>query len=64
MGHHEVLAAVANGSHVMLCGHSNTERGYLPVLKASLEAELAKDLPDSRIDVVVSKRDMDPLEIV
>ncbi|SJL12455.1 related to Protein NIF3 homolog [Armillaria ostoyae] len=29
MSHHEVLASVAAGKHVVLCGHTNTERGYL-----------------------------------
>ncbi|XP_060593558.1 NIF3-like protein 1, partial [Ruditapes philippinarum] len=33
MSHHEVLHAVYNNSAVILCDHSNTERGYLTVLK-------------------------------
>jgi len=41
MSHHEVLAAVAAGKHVILCGHTNTERGYLPILAAKLRAELS-----------------------
>jgi len=36
MKHHEVLAANARGVGVMLAGHSNTERGYLPLLAARL----------------------------
>jgi len=42
MSHHEVLAAVASGRNVILCGHTNTERGYLPVLASKLRAELEK----------------------
>ncbi|KAJ7162685.1 GTP cyclohydrolase 1 type 2/Nif3 [Mycena crocata] len=30
MQHHEILAATASGTHVILCGHINAERGYLP----------------------------------
>ncbi|TFK69073.1 NGG1p interacting factor 3 [Pluteus cervinus] len=60
MSHHEVLAAVASGKHVILCGHTNTERGYLPVLAKKLRDEL-KDLG---MEVNVSKTDAHPLRIV
>jgi putative NIF3 family GTP cyclohydrolase 1 type 2 len=61
MSHHEVLAAVDNGTCVILCEHSNTERGYLTdVLKPRLDQLLNFD----GIDVVVSKVDRDPLLIV
>jgi len=40
MSHHEVLAAIAAGKHVVLCGHTNTERGYLPILATKLRTEL------------------------
>jgi dinuclear metal center YbgI/SA1388 family protein len=36
MKHHEVLAANAKGLSIILAGHSNTERGYLPKLAARL----------------------------
>ncbi|KAF9235382.1 NGG1p interacting factor 3 [Melanogaster broomeanus] len=42
MAHHEVLAAVAAGRYVVLCGHTNTERGYLPVLASKLGSTLAE----------------------
>jgi putative NIF3 family GTP cyclohydrolase 1 type 2 len=29
MSHHDTLAAVANGTSVVLAGHSNSERGFL-----------------------------------
>ncbi len=40
MRHHDVLAALARGCSVVLCEHSNTERGYLPRLCAQLRAAL------------------------
>ncbi|KAL0566725.1 hypothetical protein V5O48_015278 [Marasmius crinis-equi] len=63
MSHHEVLAAVAAGKHVILCGHTNTERGYLPVLAAKLRAELAGD-GHGEAEVLVSQADKHPLDIV
>ncbi|KAI9250613.1 GTP cyclohydrolase 1 type 2/Nif3 [Sporodiniella umbellata] len=67
MGHHDVLAALAHNTSVILCEHSNTERGYLSaVLKPALEKQLAneKSGEGETIEVVVSKVDRDPLEVV
>eukprot|EP01105_Mastigella_eilhardi_P007718 TRINITY_DN1935_c0_g1_i2.p1 TRINITY_DN1935_c0_g1~~TRINITY_DN1935_c0_g1_i2.p1 ORF type:complete len:275 (+),score=67.06 TRINITY_DN1935_c0_g1_i2:23-826(+) len=36
MGHHIVLNAVEKGTSVLLCEHTNTERGYLPQLRSLL----------------------------
>jgi dinuclear metal center YbgI/SA1388 family protein len=58
MKHHEVLAAVRSGMSVILAGHTNTERGYLPVLGQRLETEI----PGLRC--VVSTADRDPLRNV
>jgi dinuclear metal center YbgI/SA1388 family protein len=58
MSHHEVLAAVASGKHVVLCGHTNTERGYLPILARKLLTELED------VEVVVSAEDRHPLAVV
>ncbi|KIK97720.1 hypothetical protein PAXRUDRAFT_824640 [Paxillus rubicundulus Ve08.2h10] len=41
MAHHEVVAAVAGGRYVVLCGHTNTERGYLPLLASKLSSAFA-----------------------
>jgi len=65
MSHHEVLAAVATGRNVILCGHTNTERGYLPVLASKLQAELAaqgdeKDYISAKIHI--SHEDRHPLD--
>ncbi|KAK1794280.1 hypothetical protein P4O66_011169 [Electrophorus voltai] len=59
MSHHEVLDAVARGTSVILCDHSNSERGFLTVFKERLAAHL----PDS-VTIAISKRDRDPLEVV
>lgn len=59
MRHHEVLAAVQKGTSVILCDHSNTERGFLKVFKTKLESIFEKS-----IDVVVSTTDSDPLQVV
>ena len=58
MRHHEVLSAVRAGISVLLAGHTNTERGYLPRLARMLE---------SRLDghpVHVSKVDADILRVL
>ncbi len=58
MRHHDVLGRVAEGASVILCDHTNTERGYLP----SFAQRLREQLPG--VEVLVSERDKDPLEIV
>ncbi|ORX52347.1 NGG1p interacting factor 3 [Hesseltinella vesiculosa] len=60
MGHHDALAALAKDTSVILCEHSNTERGYLT---ANLKPLLEKQLGDE-VDVFVSQVDRDPLQIV
>ncbi|KAK0191817.1 GTP cyclohydrolase 1 type 2/Nif3 [Armillaria mellea] len=57
MSHHEVLASVAAGKHVILCGHTNTERGFLPLLAERLRKEIQVD----GIEVFVSQKDAHPL---
>lgn len=60
MGHHDMLLANSNGTSVILCEHSNTERGYLTaVLKEKLFVALAED-----VRILVSKADRDPVTIV
>jgi len=62
MSHHEVLAAVASGTHVVLCGHTNTERGFLPVLADKLQAEFEAD--QTGLNVYVSQQDRHPLVFI
>ncbi|KAL4268528.1 GTP cyclohydrolase I type 2/NIF3 family protein [Pleurotus pulmonarius] len=67
MAHHEILASVASGTNVVLCGHTNTERGYLPVLAARLNEEFQTQGTDSDlkgVDVVISQADKHPLLLV
>ena len=49
-------------------GHTNTERGYLPILAAKLHHELqAKEFKDQGlgdVEVLVSQKDHHPLEFV
>jgi putative NIF3 family GTP cyclohydrolase 1 type 2 len=56
MKHHEVLGALNAGMSVILGGHTATERGYLPRLKALLEAE--------GVSARLSEADRDPLVTV
>ena len=62
LSHHEVLAAVEQGKYVILCGHSNTERGYLQTLRQKLQQEVAVE--HEALEVVISEQDKDPLEII
>lgn len=59
MSHHEVLDATHQGSTVVLTDHSNSERGFLKILQPRLQ-----NLFDQEVQVLVSKKDRDPLEIV
>jgi dinuclear metal center YbgI/SA1388 family protein len=54
--HHDVLALNARGSSVVLCDHTNTERGYLPRLKQRLDASSS-----GALEVLVSEADREPL---
>jgi len=57
MRHHDVLSRSRRGCHVILTEHSNSERGYLPVLAERLR----KNLPQLKFHVSVADRD--PLEM-
>ncbi|KAH3889629.1 NIF3-like protein 1 isoform X2 [Dreissena polymorpha] len=59
MSHHEVLHAMYSGTSVILCDHSNTERGYLVALR-----EKYREMFEGKIQVEVSETDADPLKIV
>jgi dinuclear metal center YbgI/SA1388 family protein len=58
MRHHDVLDAKAQGTSVILCEHTNTERGYLPILRAKLALRLGRG-----VEVRVSRTDREPLEL-
>lgn len=59
MSHHDVLDAVASGISVILCEHSNTERGFLTELRDMLVIHL-----QNKVNIIVSEKDRDPLEVV
>jgi dinuclear metal center YbgI/SA1388 family protein len=59
MKHHDVLAAVQNGTDVVLCGHTETERGYLPILGKTLRRACGPD-----VQILISKADRAPLRTV
>lgn len=59
MSHHDVLDAVSQGINVILCEHSNTERGFLSDLRDMLDAHL-----ENKINIILSERDRDPLHVI
>ena len=58
LSHHVILDAVSHERSVMVCNHSNTERGFLKELRARLESELGEEFT-----FVVSQTDRDPLSV-
>ncbi|KAI1292051.1 NIF3-like protein 1 [Halotydeus destructor] len=60
MSHHEVLDAQHKGTTVILCEHTNTERGYL---SNWVDQQLRSVFAD-RVQLLVSEVDSDPLKTV
>lgn len=58
MTHHQVMAHLDRGLGIILAGHTNTERGYLPILARKLKKELPA------LDARVSTADRSQLEWV
>jgi dinuclear metal center YbgI/SA1388 family protein len=58
LSHHAVLASLARGASVILCEHSSSERGFLPVLAGRI-AEAA----DGALDCLLAESDREPLEL-
>lgn len=58
MRHHDVRTRAAGGSSVVLCEHTNTERGFLPVLAERLKLSVG-----SGVQFHVAACDRDPLTI-
>lgn len=57
--HHDVLSWVHSGTSVIVCDHTNTERGFLPIFAQQLRRHWGTD-----VEVLVSIRDADPLCVV
>ncbi|KAF2895683.1 hypothetical protein ILUMI_10463 [Ignelater luminosus] len=60
MLHHDVLEATQNGIHVILCNHSDSERGFLKVFQTKLQNELLEE----KVGVIIAINDRDPLKTV
>ncbi|GFX49384.1 NIF3-like protein 1 [Trichonephila clavipes] len=58
MSHHDILDAIHKKTNVILCEHSNSERGYLEALAHQLSLKL------EGVNLVISKVDKDPVSIV
>ncbi|MCB9846034.1 MAG: Nif3-like dinuclear metal center hexameric protein [Phycisphaeraceae bacterium] len=58
MRHHNVMDALHRGMAVLLAGHTNTERGFLPRLASRLRGLLPG------VDVRQSESDRDPLSVL
>ncbi|GMM36499.1 hypothetical protein DASC09_038240 [Saccharomycopsis crataegensis] len=59
LSHHEILAFKERGCNVIVCNHSNTERGYLKTISKLLKEELSSDY-----SIEISYADKDPLQVV
>ena len=60
LSHHEVLDAVHSGTSVVLCEHSNSERGFL----RDIYRDKLLSLLENQVEVEVSEKDKDPLDVV
>ncbi|KAH8263574.1 hypothetical protein KR044_010815, partial [Drosophila immigrans] len=59
MSHHEILDFNHNNTTVLLCNHSNSERGYLKEFKTLLNERL-----EGSCELFISEKDKDPLQTV
>ena len=57
MSHHHILSAAMNGTHVILCEHTNTERGFLPML-----AKILAQATGNGVDISIAEMDSDPIK--
>ncbi len=64
MSHHDVLDAVHSGITVVLCDHSNSERGFLRHVRDVLDQKFNEGLEGKKVEVKVSQVDKDPLMFV
>lgn len=58
MRHHDILARLAAGTSVIVTDHTNTERGYLPVLAERLQKRFG-----ARLRLHLAETDHDPLRV-
>ncbi|CAD7924712.1 unnamed protein product [Amoebophrya sp. A25] len=60
MSHHDVLELNQNGAYVLLCEHSNSERGFLPEVARRIGEKMG---PDYSVEPLISEVDRDPLRV-
>ncbi|XP_018332519.1 NIF3-like protein 1 isoform X2 [Agrilus planipennis] len=60
MLHHDILDATQRGISVILCNHSDSERGFLKQFQVKLQNEIL----NGDVHVAVSKVDRDPLQTI
>lgn len=60
MLHHDILDATQKGIHVILCNHSDSERGFLRVFQDILQQKIL----GGSVEVIISEVDKDPLVTV
>lgn len=60
MLHHDILDATQKGISVILCNHSDSERGFLRVFQKKFQM----DMLNNEVEVIVSTHDKDPLKTV
>jgi len=58
MKHHDLLGVKEKEISVILCGHTETERGYLKILRKRLLSET-----EQTVNVLVAKADTSPLQL-
>ncbi|KAK9237304.1 GTP cyclohydrolase 1 type 2/Nif3 [Lipomyces kononenkoae] len=72
LSHHEILALRERGVSAIICGHTNTERGYLTtgfapklraLIKSNTETLDANHYENYDIEVMVSEADRDPVSV-
>jgi len=63
MSHHDILAATESGTSVILCEHSNSERGFLKVFAERLSRQL-QSLRYEKVRIELASDDHDPITIV
>ncbi|ANB15434.1 Nif3p [Sugiyamaella lignohabitans] len=66
LGHHYALHLIENGSSAIVCGHSNTERGFLSTFKKQLLEDFVQNYANDydEFDIAISSSDKDPLVTV
>lgn len=60
LSHHEQLSFVERGVNIIMCGHSDSERPFLPTMKRQLQGLL--DVEGEDVEVCISKADASPFE--